>query len=248
MSGPRRAYIAFLACVLIGLLSWHATAAEGYPNRPVTIVVPFTPHGSTDILGHYAAAVLQRALHQSFIVENRAGDGGLIGISYVAKSASDGYTLLNASTVLTFLPYLMKSVSYDPAADFDPIVLIGLTEYSLVVAPSLNVNSVQDLIALAKAKPGVLTYASAGNRHPAPAFRRTVQEHGERRHSPHSLQWRRAGAPRCHERQSVDDIRRSRSQLANDQRRQTENSRGCLEHAQPGHAQRPDHWRDPAGI
>jgi tripartite-type tricarboxylate transporter receptor subunit TctC len=162
MSGPRRAYIAFLACVLIGLLSWHATAAEGYPNRPVTIVVPFTPHGSTDILGHYAAAVLQRALHQSFIVENRAGDGGLTGISYVAKFASDGYTLLNASTVLTFLPYLMKSVSYDPAADFDPIVLIGLTEYSLVVAPSLNVNSVQDLIALAKAKPGVLTYASAG--------------------------------------------------------------------------------------
>ena len=181
MTGSRRAHIAFLVCVLIGLLSWHAAGAEEYPNRPVTIVVPFTPHGSTDILGHYVAAVLQGALHQSFIVENRAGEGGLIGISYVAKSAPDGYTLLTASTVLTFLPYLNKFVSYDPAADFNPIVLIGLTEFSLVVAPSLNVNSVQDLIALAKAKPGVLTYASAGNRHPAPAFRRTVQEHGEHR-------------------------------------------------------------------
>ena len=162
MSGTRCAYIAFLACVLIGLLSWHATAVEGYPSRPVAIVVPFTRYGSTDIVGHYAAAVLQRALQQSFIVENRAGDGGLIGINYVAKSAPDGYTLLNAPTVLTFLPYLNKSVSYDLAADFNPIILIGLTEFSLVVAPSLNVNSVQDLIALAKAKPGVLTYASAG--------------------------------------------------------------------------------------
>lgn len=162
IAGRRPAHIAFLACVFIGLFSSRAIGAEDYPSQPVTIVVPFTPGGSTDILGRYAAAVLQRALHQSCVIENRAGAGGLIGISYVAKSAPDGYTLLHAPTVLTWLPYLMKSVSYDPAADFDPIVLIGLTNFSLVVASSLNVNSVQDLIALAKAKPGVLTYASAG--------------------------------------------------------------------------------------
>ena len=248
MTGPRRAYIAFLACVLIGLLSWHATAAEGYPNRPVTIVVPFTPHGSTDILGRYAAAVLQRALHQSFIVENRAGDGGLIGINYVAKSAPDGYTLLNAPSVLTFLPYLNKSVSYDLAADFDPIVLIGLTEYSLVVTPSLNVNSVQDLIALAKAKPGVLTYASAEIGSPHQLFAELFKSMAnvDIRHVPYNGVV--PALPDVTSGQSVDDIRRSRSQLANDQRRQAENSSGRLERAQPGHAQCPDHWRDPAGL
>lgn len=136
----------------------------------MTIIVPSARGGSTDILGRYAAAMLQRELHQSFIVENRPGADGATGIGYAAKSTTDGYTLLHASTVLTLLPYLMKSVSYSPTADFDPIVLIGVTELALVVAPSLNVNSVQDLIALAKAKPGTLTYASAGIGRPHPLF------------------------------------------------------------------------------
>jgi tripartite-type tricarboxylate transporter receptor subunit TctC len=113
-------------------------------------------------LGRFAAETLQRELHQSFIVENRSGAGGVIGIGYVAKSAPDGYTLLHAPTAFGLLPYLMKSVPYDPAKDFDPIVLIGLTNFSLVVSPSLKVNSVADVIAMAKANPGALTYASAG--------------------------------------------------------------------------------------
>jgi tripartite-type tricarboxylate transporter receptor subunit TctC len=154
-----------LAAALAGslvLLFAPAVIADDYPSRPVTVVVPFTPGGSTDILGRYAAGVLQRELHQSFVVENRAGAGGVIGIDYVAKAAPDGYTLLHAPTAFGLLPYLMKSIPYSPVADFDPIVLIGLTEFSLVAAPSLNVNSVADLIALARAKPGALTYASAG--------------------------------------------------------------------------------------
>jgi len=151
-----------LSCAALGLLSWQAIAAEDYPNRPVTIVVPFTPGGSTDLLGRYDAEILQRDLHQSFVVENRAGAGGVIGFSYVAKSAPDGYTLLHAPTAFGLLPYLMKSVSYDPVADFDPITQVGLTEFALVVSPSLDVKSVQDVIDLAKAKPGMLTYASAG--------------------------------------------------------------------------------------
>ena len=139
-----------------------AARADDYPSRPVTIIVPFTPGGSTDVLGRYAAEVLQRDLKQSFIVENRTGAGGVIGISYVAKAAPDGYTLLHTPTAFGLLPYLMKTVGYDPATDFDPIVLIGLTEFSLVVSPKLPVNSVADVIALAKQKPGALTYASAG--------------------------------------------------------------------------------------
>ena len=106
--------------------------------------------------------MLGRALHGSFVVENKAGAGGEIGISFAAKTEPDGYTLLHAPSAITILPFVMKSVSYDLARDFDPVVLVGLTQFCLVVSPSLPVNSVADLIALAKAKPGALTYASAG--------------------------------------------------------------------------------------
>lgn len=137
-------------------------AADDYPTRPVTIIVPFTPGGSTDILARYEAEVLQRDLHGTYVVENRPGAGGEIGISYVSRAVPDGYTLLHAPSVITLLPYLKKSVSYDLAKDFDPICLIGLTQFGLVVSPSLHVNSVVELIALAKTKPDALTYASAG--------------------------------------------------------------------------------------
>ncbi|MGD0025970.1 MAG: tripartite tricarboxylate transporter substrate binding protein [Xanthobacteraceae bacterium] len=162
MPGKATALATTLACALFGLLSSRAIGADDYPSRPVIIVVPFTPGASNDMLGRYEAEVLQRALHGTFVVENRPGAGSAIGIGYAAKSAPDGYTLLHAPTSLVLLPYLMKSVSYEPMADLDPIVLVGLIEFSLVVSPSLDVNSVADLIALAKAKPGALTYASPG--------------------------------------------------------------------------------------
>jgi tripartite-type tricarboxylate transporter receptor subunit TctC len=154
---------AALAAALLGLCAacFEAAAAD-YPSRPVTIVVPFTPGGSTDILARYEAEVLQRDLHGSFVVENRPGAGGEIGISYASRTVPDGYTLLHAPSVITLLPYLKKSVSYDLAKDFEPIGLVGLTQFGLVVSPSLPVDSVAGLIALAKAKPGSLTYASAG--------------------------------------------------------------------------------------
>lgn len=153
---------AALAAALLGLGVTTACYAGDYPARPVTIVVPFTPGGSTDILARYEAEVLQRDLHGSFVVDNRPGAGGEIGISYASRAVPDGYTLLHAPSVITLLPYLKTSVSYDLAKDFDPICLVGLTQFGLVVSPSLPVNSVADLIALAKAKPGSLTYASAG--------------------------------------------------------------------------------------
>ena len=162
MRSPATIALATVLCALIGVAPWHAMAAEHYPSRPVTVVVPFTPGGSTDILGRHEADVLQRALGQSFVVENKSGAGGEIGIAYAAKAAADGYTLLHAPSVIILLPYVKKSVSYDFAKDFVPVMLTGLTQFALVVSPALQVSSVKDLIALAKSKPGELTYASSG--------------------------------------------------------------------------------------
>jgi tripartite-type tricarboxylate transporter receptor subunit TctC len=151
-----------LACALLGAMAVPLHAADDYPTRPVTIIVPFPPGASNDVLGRYEADVLQHALHGSFVVENRPGAGGDIGISYAARANPDGYTLLHAPSAITLLPYVMKSASYDLARDFDPVTLVGLTQFCLVVSPSLGVNSVPDLIALAKKQPNALTYASAG--------------------------------------------------------------------------------------
>ena len=170
MPGKATALATTLACALFGLVSSRAIGADDYPSRPVIIVVGFTPGGNNDIQARYEAEVLERALHGSFVVENRPGAGGVIAFGYAAKSAPDGYTLLHAPSTLVLQPYLMKAASYDPIADFDPIVLVGFTEFSLVVSPSLKVNSVADVIALAKAKPGALTYASPGIGNPHQLF------------------------------------------------------------------------------
>jgi tripartite-type tricarboxylate transporter receptor subunit TctC len=162
MSSPRTTALATVLCALVGVLPSHTITAADYPSRPVSVIVPFTPGGSTDIMARYEAEVLQRALGQSFVVENKPGAGGSIGISFAAKAAPDGYTLLHAPSIIILLPYVMKSISYDFAKDFAPVMLTGLTQFALVVSPTLPVNSVKDLIALAKSKPGELTYASSG--------------------------------------------------------------------------------------
>jgi len=162
MSRARTIALATVFSTLIGVAPWHVLAVDDYPSRPVTIVVPFTPGGSTDIMPRYEADVLQRALGQSSVIENKPGAGGSIGISSSAKAAADGYTLLHAPSIIILLPYVMKTVSYDLQKDFVPVMLTGLTQFALVVSPSLPVSSVKDLIALAKSKPGELTYASSG--------------------------------------------------------------------------------------
>jgi tripartite-type tricarboxylate transporter receptor subunit TctC len=151
-----------LACAAIGLVCFGAARADTYPARPVTIVVPFTPGGSTDILARYEAEVLQRQMHGTFVVDNKPGAGGEIGIAYAARANPDGYTLLHAPSVITLLPFLKKHVSYDLPKDFDPITVVGLTQFGLVVNPSLHIDMVAALIARAKADPNALTYASAG--------------------------------------------------------------------------------------
>ena len=151
-----------LACAAVALVWLVAARADNYPSRPVTIVVPFTPGGSTDILARYEAEVLQRQMHGTFVVDNKPGAGGEIGISYAARAVPDGYTLLHAPSVITLLPFLKKHVSYDLAKDFDPITVVGLTQFGLVVNPGLHIDTVAQLIARAKAHPDELTFASAG--------------------------------------------------------------------------------------
>lgn len=138
--------------------------AQSYPTRPVTITVPHGAGGANDAVARPFAHQLGLNLQQSFVVDNRAGAGGNIGTGLVAKGARDGYSLLlTVGSSHTINPSLYKAPGFDPIKDFEPISLVGTAPYVLVVHPSLPVKSVQDLVALAKAKPGELFMASAGN-------------------------------------------------------------------------------------
>ena len=135
---------------------------QGYPSRPVRLIVPFPPGGSNDIVGRMIAAQLGERLGQQVVVDNRGGAGGVLGTELAAKAPPDGYTLLLISVAYAFNPALYKKLPYDPQSAFVPVAMLGRGAVALTVNPSLPVNSVQELIALAKAKPGTLNYASAG--------------------------------------------------------------------------------------
>jgi len=141
----------------------QSTAGSTYPRRTVSMVVPYSPGGATDILGRAAAQKLTELLGQQFIVVNRDGATGAIGSEFVAKSAPDGYTLLwgSASPIAINRAYNPK-LPYDPLRDFVGVALFCQIPYMLVVHPSLPVRSVKELIALAKAQPGKLNFASSG--------------------------------------------------------------------------------------
>jgi tripartite-type tricarboxylate transporter receptor subunit TctC len=145
------------------MLSRGARAAEGYPERPVKIIVPYPAGGSNDIIARVLAQKLGEKEGQSFFVENRAGASGNIGAEVVATSASDGYTLLvTAPPPLTTNVALYKSLPFDPSTAFAPVALLAIVPIVLMVHPSLPVKNVQELIALAKAKPGTLNFGSSG--------------------------------------------------------------------------------------
>src|SRR5712675_1636457 len=127
--------------------------AQQYPTKPVRIVVPYAAGGGTDALARYLSHGLERRLGQPFIIENRPGQGTATGAAYVARTAPDGYTLLAAtSSTLAFNPSVYKKLPYEPETDFSPISLIAAVPFVLVVNPSLPVNSVAGLVALAKSK------------------------------------------------------------------------------------------------
>jgi tripartite-type tricarboxylate transporter receptor subunit TctC len=139
-------------------------SAQGFPTKPIRIVVPFPAGGTTDVLARAAAQKLTETLGQPAVVDNRPGAGGNIGAELVAKSAPDGYTLL-MGTVGTHAinPGLYPKLPYDHVKDFAPVILVAGVPNVLVVNPSLPVNSVQELVAYAKANPGKLNFASSGN-------------------------------------------------------------------------------------
>ena len=157
----RRSMLASMAGLAAATPS-RAVAAT-YPERSITLIVPFAPGGSTDILARIVSVHLQRSLGQPVVVENRSGASGNIGTAAVARSAADGYTLLfNTMSVHTMNHALFATMPFDGVGDFAPITLLAYVLNTMVVHPSIPATSVRELIAFAKANPGKIAYASAG--------------------------------------------------------------------------------------
>ena len=153
-----RILIAFLVLLFAG-----TAQAQSYPSRPIRLVLPFAAGGLVDVPGRILAQKLSEALGQPVVVENRAGAGSTIGADNLAKSKPDGYTLMITSTTHVISANLYKRLPYDALRDFTMVMKLAEGPYVLVVHPSLAANSVADLVALAKAQPGRIDYASSGN-------------------------------------------------------------------------------------
>lgn len=156
----------FMRCVIgaIGAVAFAASAAaQGYPTGPVRIIVPFPAGGGVDSMGRIFGQKLTEALGKQIVIENRAGANGMIGTEIAAKSPKDGYTLLVNGANFVTTPSLYGKVTYDPIRDFDPVSLLALAPNVLVAHPSVPAKSVKALIALARAKPGEVAYASSAS-------------------------------------------------------------------------------------
>ncbi len=157
---------ALLLCAALGVVSGaaHAQTAASFPNKPIRLILPYPPGGGSDTIARPLAQRMGENLKQQVVVDNRGGAGGNIGMELAAKSPPDGHTIVFALTAqLAVNPALYKKLPYDPIKDFEPITLLATGPYILVVHPSLPVKSVKELIALARAWPGQITYASSGN-------------------------------------------------------------------------------------
>lgn len=154
----RRVAIA-LAAAAFSAAAW----SQSYPTKPVKIVVPYGVGGSADVYARYLGAKLQDTMGQSFVVENRPGAGSIVGTDYVAKSSPDGYTLLMMSNTHTVNETLIPKKPFDLMRDLAPITGVSYSDLLMVIHPSVPANDLKEFIALAKAKPGALNYASSGN-------------------------------------------------------------------------------------
>lgn len=141
----------------------RAYAQARYPDQPVKLIIPFPAGGPTDIVGRHVARIFEERLKAPFVVDNRGGAGGTIGMGVLAHAKPDGYTLaISASGALAMLPHLVPKMPFDSERDFEPITLVMTVPQVLAVRKGLEVKNVQDLIALAKTKPGKVTYGSSG--------------------------------------------------------------------------------------
>ncbi len=151
-----------LAIAVLAAFAALPATAQNYPNRAIRLVVPSSPGGGTDITGRIVAQKLSEQLGQQVVVDNRAGAGTIIGNEIVAKAPPDGYTLLMGLSTLAINPSMYEKLPYDALRDFAPVSLAVMSPNVLTVHPSLPAKTVKEFIALAKAKPGTITYGSAG--------------------------------------------------------------------------------------
>ena len=158
----RRDVLARLACASVAAAALPVRAQQEYPTRPVRLVVPFAPGGPADIYARYIATRLQEALGQSFVIDNRPGAGSIIGTDMVAKSAPDGYTLLLMSNAHTVNESLIPTKPFQLMRDFAPIAPINASDLVLVTRGDLPVDTLADLLKIARSRPGSLSYASSG--------------------------------------------------------------------------------------
>lgn len=153
-----------ICAVLSVALPLPLAAAQAYPDKPIRVIVPVPAGGTPDVVARMVAPGLSTLLGQQLVIDNRGGAGGLIGAELAARAVPDGYTVFFSSPgSLTILPHLQKQVAYDTLKDFAPISLVSIGPFLLITHPSVPARTVKELIALARAEPGKLNYASAGN-------------------------------------------------------------------------------------
>ena len=163
MAGIHLTRRGLLAALASAPFTGTARAQAAWPDRPVRVMVPYPPAGGADTTARILYARLSETLGQQFVVENRGGAGGTIGEAVLAKAAPDGYSILHDATAFSVNPYLYAHLPFDYGKDFDPVFLVSLVPNILVVTPSVPVNTVADVIALAKASPDGIAMASSGN-------------------------------------------------------------------------------------
>jgi tripartite-type tricarboxylate transporter receptor subunit TctC len=165
MTSLTRAAARCAACLYLSFsMAGIAGAAEPpYPTKPIRFLVPFAPGGGNDYIARLIGGKLSEAWGQQVVIDNRPGAGGNIAAETVARSAPDGYTIFLFNSATAIAPSLYQKLAYDPLKDFEPVILIATSPFALVVHPSTPAQSVKELIALAKSKPGGITYASGGN-------------------------------------------------------------------------------------
>ena len=151
----------FMGSVLA--LSMSAALAQSYPTKPVKLIVPFAPGGFTDVVARILGQKLSASMGQQFVIENKAGAGSIIGTDFVAKAAPDGYTLVMVSTTHVISPWIYRSMPYDPIKSFTVVSKLVDSPYVLLVNPKVPAKDVKEFIALAKAAPDTIHYASSGN-------------------------------------------------------------------------------------
>jgi tripartite-type tricarboxylate transporter receptor subunit TctC len=162
MKSMIRSFSLGMCLVAAAPVAWSQAAAN-YPNRPIKLIVPFGPGGFTDVVARVLGQRLGQAMGTSFVIENKPGAGSTIGTAEVAKAAPDGYTLVMISTTHTVSPAIYKNIPYDPIKSFTPVSKLVDSAYVLLAHPKVPANNVRELVALAKAQPDKINYASSGN-------------------------------------------------------------------------------------